>query len=218
MIGDRIKEIKSKLPDGVDLCAVSKYHPAEMIHEAYDCGQRIFGESHVQELMKKYEILPKDIKWHFIGHLQTNKVKYIAPFVSLIHSVDTPKLLAEINRQGIKCGRRIPCLLQLHVAQEETKFGFTVDELKDYLLNGEWRNMEGIDIQGIMCMATNTDDEERILNDFRTANEFSRFCAERFGDTFRIRSWGMSGDYLLAVREGSNLVRIGSKIFGERVY
>ncbi len=218
MIGDRIKEIKSMLPDGVDLCAVSKYHPAEMIQEAYDCGQRIFGESHVQELMKKYEILPKDIKWHFIGHLQTNKVKYIAPFVSLIHSVDTPKLLAEINRQGIKCGRRIPCLLQLHVAQEETKFGFTVDELKDYLLNGEWRNMEGIDIQGIMCMATNTDDEERILNDFRTANEFSRFCAERFGDTFRIRSWGMSGDYLLAVREGSNLVRIGSKIFGERVY
>ena len=218
MIGDRIKEIKAQLPDGVDLCAVSKYHPAEMIQEAYDCGQRIFGESHVQELMKKYEILPKDIKWHFIGHLQTNKVKYIAPFVSLIHSVDTAKLLAEINRQGIKCGRRIPCLLQLHVAQEETKFGFTVDELKDYLLNGEWRNMEGIDIQGIMCMATNTDDEERILNDFRTANEFSRFCAERFGDTFRIRSWGMSGDYLLAVREGSNLVRIGSKIFGERVY
>lgn len=218
MIGDRIKEIKAQLPYGVDLCAVSKYHPAEMIHEAYDCGQRIFGESHVQELMKKYEILPKDIKWHFIGHLQTNKVKYIAPFVSLIHSVDTPKLLAEINRQGIKCGRRIPCLLQLHVAQEETKFGFTVDELKDYLLNGEWRNMEGIDIQGIMCMATNTDDEERILNDFRTANEFSRFCAERFGNTFRIRSWGMSGDYLLAVREGSNLVRIGSKIFGERVY
>lgn len=218
MIGDRIKEIKAQLPYGVDLCAVSKYHPAEMIQEAYDCGQRIFGESHVQELMKKYEILPKDIKWHFIGHLQTNKVKYIAPFVSLIHSVDTPKLLAEINRQGIKCGRRIPCLLQLHVAREETKFGFTVDELKDYLLNGEWRNMEGIDIQGIMCMATNTDDEERILNDFRTANEFSRFCAERFGDTFRIRSWGMSGDYLLAVREGSNLVRIGSKIFGERVY
>ena len=218
MIGDRIKEIKAQLPDGVDLCAVSKYHPAEMIQEAYDCGQRIFGESHVQELMKKYEILPKDIKWHFIGHLQTNKVKYIAPFVSLIHSVDTAKLLAEINRQGIKCGRRIPCLLQLHVAQEETKFGFTVDELKDYLLNGEWRNMEGIDIQGIMCMATNTDDEERILNDFRTANEFSRFCAERIGDTFRIRSWGMSGDYLLAVREGSNLVRIGSKIFGERVY
>lgn len=218
MIGDRIKEIKAQLPYGVDLCAVSKYHPAEMIQEAYDCGQRIFGESHVQELMKKYEILPKDIKWHFIGHLQTNKVKYIAPFVSLIHSVDTPKLLAEINRQGIKCGRRIPCLLQLHVAQEETKFGFTVDELKDYLLNGEWRNMEGIDIQGIMCMATNTDDEERILNDFRTANEFSRFCAERIGDTFRIRSWGMSGDYLLAVREGSNLVRIGSKIFGERVY
>ena len=117
MIGDRIKEIKAQLPDGVDLCAVSKYHPAEMIQEAYDCGQRIFGESHVQELMKKYEILPKDIKWHFIGHLQTNKVKYIAPFVSLIHSVDTPKLLAEINRQGIKCGRRIPCLLQLHVAQ-----------------------------------------------------------------------------------------------------
>lgn len=218
MIGDRIKEIKAQLPYGVDLCAVSKYHPAEMIQEAYDCGQRIFGESHVQELMKKYEILPKDIKWHFIGHLQTNKVKYIAPFVSLIHSVDTPKLLAEINRQGIKCGRRIPCLLQLHVAREETKFGFTVDELKDYLLNAEWRNMEGIDIQGIMCMATNTDDEERILNDFRTANEFSRFCAERFGDTFRIRSWGMSGDYLLAVREGSNLVRIGSKIFGERVY
>ena len=218
MISDNINAIKAELPDGVVLCAVSKYHPAEMISEAYDGGQRVFGESHVQELMKKYEVLPKDIEWHFIGHLQTNKVKYIAPFISLIHSVDTPKLLAEINKQGIKCARRIPCLLQLHVAMEETKFGFSVDELREYLQNGEWREMNGIDIQGIMCMASNTDDEERILADFRTANEFSRYCAETFGNSFRIRSWGMSGDYLLAVREGSNLVRIGSKIFGERVY
>lgn len=218
MISDRIKELKAELPNGVVLCAVSKYHPSEMIREAYDSGQRIFGESHVQELMKKYEVLPKDIEWHFIGHLQTNKVKYIAPFISLIHSVDTPKLLAEINKQGIKCGRRIPCLLQLHVAMEETKFGFSVDELKEYLQNSEWREMNGIDIQGIMCMASNTDDEERILTDFRTANEFARYCAEKYGNSFRIRSWGMSGDYLLAIRQGSNLVRIGSKIFGKRVY
>ena len=218
MISERITAIKDELPEGVVLCAVSKYHPAEMILEAYNGGQRVFGESHVQELMRKYEVLPKDIEWHFIGHLQTNKVKYIAPFVSLIHSVDSPRLLAEINKQGVKCGRRIPCLLQLHVAMEETKFGFTTDELREYLTGGEWREMDGVDIQGIMCMASNTDDQERILADFRTANQFSGFCTEKFGNSFRIRSWGMSGDYPLAVREGSNLVRIGSKIFGERVY
>ncbi len=218
MISENIRNIKDELPEGVMLCAVSKYHPVEVIQEAYECGQRIFGESHVQELMGKYQVLPKDIEWHFIGHLQTNKVKYIAPFISLIHSVDTPKLLAEINRQGIKCCRRIPCLLQLHVAQEETKFGFTVNELKEYLLKREWCDMEGIDIKGIMCMASNTDNQERILQDFRTANEFSRFCVRNFGNTFSMRSWGMSGDFLLAVREGSNIVRIGSKIFGERQY
>ncbi len=218
MIADAIRRIESELPEGVSLCAVSKYHPAEMIMQAYGCGQRIFGESHVQELMKKYEALPKDIKWHFIGHLQTNKVRYIAPFVDLIHSVDSTRLLSEINKQGIKHGRRIPCLLQLHVAREETKFGFTVDELREFMLDGQWRDMSGVDLQGIMCMATNTDDADRILEDFHKANEFYRFCNECAGTHFKIRSWGMSGDYHLAIREGSNLVRIGTMIFGERIY
>lgn len=218
MIVEKIRQIKSELPEGVRLCAVSKYHPAEMILEAYNGGQRIFGESHVQELMKKYDVLPKDIEWHFIGHLQTNKVKYIAPFIDLIHSVDSPRLLSEINRQGIRHDRKIPCLLQLHVAREETKFGFSIDELRDYLADGQWHDMSGVELQGIMCMATNTEDHNRILQDFHLANEFYKYCSKSFGKQFRIRSWGMSGDYHLAIEEGSNLVRIGSMIFGDRVY
>ena len=138
MIGEEIKRITAELPDGVRLVAVSKFHPEEAVMEAYGAGQRIFGESHVQELQRKHETLPSDIEWHFIGHLQTNKVKYIAPYVALIHAVDTPKLLAEIDKQGVKCGRRIPCLLQLHVAQEETKFGFTPEEAEELLREGAW--------------------------------------------------------------------------------
>ena len=221
MIGDRIRTILSTLPQGVSLCAVSKYHPVEAIQEAYDAGQRIFGESHVQELRQKQPALPQDIEWHFIGHLQTNKVKYIAPYISLIHSVDSPRLLQEINRQALRAGRVIPCLLQLHVAQEDTKFGFTPQECLEYLRTGEYRTLTGIRITGIMCMATNTDSEERILQDFSLANNLFHQCRAEFPDlaeSMITRSWGMSDDYPLAIQQGSTLVRIGSSIFGARQY
>lgn len=223
IITENLKSIKSQLPDGVKLCAISKYHPSSMIEEAHTAGQRIFGESHVQELMQKTDELSayKDIEWHFIGHLQTNKVKYIAPFISLIHAVDTPKLLKEISKQGLKCNRQIPCLMQLHVAQEETKFGFTPDELMEYLKTGEWKTLTGADIRGIMCMASNTDDEERIHRDFQTAVQFIWRCSQEIPEMashLSIRSWGMSGDYPIAIQEESNMVRVGTAIFGPRVY
>ena len=202
--------------------AVSKFHPEEALMEAYDAGQRVFGESHVQEMQRKYEALPKDIEWHFIGHLQTNKVKYIAPYVSLIHAVDTPKLLAEISKQGIRCGRRIPCLLQLHVAQEETKFGFSVEEAEDFLKGGEWREMEGAEIRGIMCMASLTDDEQQIAREFETARQFYAHARAQYfkeeGSQFCECSWGMSDDYPIAIQHGSTMIRVGSKIFGQRQY
>lgn len=221
MIDERIKQIRSSLPDNVRLCAVSKYHPAEMIKEAYDAGQRIFGESHVQELQQKHPILPNDIEWHFIGHLQTNKVKYIAPYISLIHAVDSPRLLSEINKQALKNNRQIRCLLQLHVAEEESKFGFTPGECMEYLKSGEYRKLNGVVLSGIMCMATNTDDEARIRNDFRAARMFYEECCNTFPDLkecMEYCSWGMSDDYLIAIEEGSNIVRIGSSIFGQRIY
>lgn len=221
MVSQRIKEIRATLPPGVSLCAVSKYHPADLIREAYEAGQRIFGESHVQELQQKQATLPTDIQWHFIGHLQTNKVKYIAPYISLIHSVDSPRLLCEINKQALRNNRRIPCLLQLHVAQEETKFGFTPEECLEYLRSKEYTTLSGISIAGIMCMATNTDDNSRIRSDFHTANLFFNQCRTEFPDLatdMTIRSWGMSEDYRLAIEEGSNMVRIGSSIFGPREY
>ena len=217
MITERINEIKRNLPDGVRLVAVSKYHPVEMIQEAYDGGQRIFGESHVQELVQKYEVLPKDIEWHFIGHLQTNKVKYIAPFVSLIHAVDSEHLLKEINKQAKKCGRIIPVLMQVHVAKEETKFGFLPDELLAFMKSGVWRQYENVSICGLMCMATNTDDETQIASEFEQARELFVQCST-FNVQWKERSWGMSDDYPIAVAHGSNMIRIGSLIFGERVY
>lgn len=221
MVSERIKEILGTLPEGVQLCAVSKYHPAEMIQEAYDAGQRIFGESHVQELQQKQASLPADIEWHFIGHLQTNKVKYIAPYISLIHAVDSPRLLAEINKQALRNNRQIRCLLQLHVAEEDTKFGFTTEECLEYLRSGAYKELPGVIISGIMCMATNTDDEERIRRDFKTANNFFKQCKEEFpelAENMCIRSWGMSDDHPIAIQEGSNMVRIGSSIFGHRIY
>ncbi len=173
MISDILQEIKRELPEGTRLVAVSKYHPVSALQEAYDAGQRIFGESHVQELQMKRERLPQeDIEWHFIGHLQTNKVKYIAPYISLIHAVDTPKLLAEISRQGVRCGRHIPCLLELHVAQEETKYGFSLEECETYLASGTWQALSGAEIRGVMCMASNVDDERQIAQEFETANQF----------------------------------------------
>ena len=218
---ERINSILQTLPEGVRLVAVSKYHPASMIQEAYDGGQRIFGESHVQELVQKHDALPKDIEWHFIGHLQTNKVKYIAPFVSLIHAVDSEHLLKEIDKQAKRCGRVIPVLMQVHVAKEETKFGFLPDELLEFMKSGIWQQYENVSIEGLMCMATNTDDEALIASEFEQARQLFETIVKLTNciiTQWKKRSWGMSDDYLIAVRHGSNMVRIGSLIFGERVY
>lgn len=220
-ISNIISEIKAKLPEGTRLVAVSKYHPAELIREAYEGGQRVFGESHVQELQQKVKVLPKDIEWHFIGHLQTNKVKYLAPYISLIHAVDTLKLLAEINKQAAKCQRCIDVLLQLHIAQEETKYGFTPEECEAMLEEGSWREMMNVRIVGIMCMASNIDDDEQIGQEFAMARSCFEKLKDRFfkADTsFRECSMGMSDDYPIAIQHGSTLVRIGSKIFGLRQY
>ena len=214
----RINEIKQTLPEGVKLVAVSKYHPASMIQEAYDGGQRIFGESHVQELVAKYEALPKDIEWHFIGHLQTNKVKYIAPFVSLIHAVDSEHLLKEIDKQAKRCGRIIPVLLEVHVAKEETKYGFSPDELLRFMKSGTWQQYTNVSICGLMCMATNTDDAALIASEFGQARQLFLQIKEFGGDHWAECSWGMSDDYPIAVQHGSTMVRIGSLIFGERRY
>ena len=224
MIAEEIHKITEQLPTGVRLVAVSKYHPAEAIREAYAAGQRIFGESHAQELQQKHADLAdlQGIEWHFIGHLQTNKVKYIAPYVSLVHAVDSPRLLAEINKQALKIGRRIPCLLQLHVAQEETKFGFTPDEAKAYLDSGEWQQLTGVQLAGAMAMATNTDDTRRIRDDFHRARQFFDDVKNTFFNTpdsiFTELSMGMSDDWHIAIEEGSTLIRIGTTIFGQRQY
>jgi len=215
-----IKEIKQDLPLDVQLVAVSKFHPSSMIEDAYAGGQRLFGENHVQELQQKHEVLPRDIEWHFIGHLQTNKVKYIAPYVHLIHAVDTHKLLQEINKQAEKNNRIIDCLLELHIAQEETKYGFSVDELYNYVKQGEWKQLNNVRICGLMCMASNVEDEAQIASEFQKAEKLFNTIKKEFftqQDYFTIRSWGMSDDYPIAVKYGSNMVRIGSKIFGPRV-
>lgn len=220
-IGQNIDLIKGGLTEGVRLVAVSKYRPVEDLQAAYDAGQRIFGESHAQEVMAKESVLPKDIEWHFIGHLQTNKVKYIAPFVSLIHSVDSLKLLKEIDKQAAKNGRMIDCLLQIHIAEEETKFGLDEEELAKLLESEEYRSLKNIRIDGLMCMATNTDDEEQIRREFRQVKKiFDRIKNECFptSEHFKELSMGMSDDYHIAMEEGSTLVRVGSKIFGLRNY
>ena len=217
----QIKEIQAGLPAHVRLVAVSKFHPIEALEEAYATGQRIFGESKVQEMTAKYEALPKDIEWHFIGHLQTNKIKYMAPYVALIHGVDSWKLLSEINKQAHKAGRIIPCLLQIHIAQEDTKFGFSMDECKQMLDEGLWKDLKNIQIAGVMGMATNTDDLTTIQAEFKTlASFFHEMKNRHFKDipTFKEISMGMSDDYPWAIQAGSTLVRIGSKIFGERHY
>jgi len=216
-----LKEVLSELPAGVRLVAVSKFHPNEALEAAYVAGQRIFGESHVQEMTQKYETLPKDIEWHFIGHLQTNKVKYMAPYVSMIHAIDSYKLLAEVDKQAAKVNRIIPCLLQIHVAQEETKFGFTFDECRELLEAGEWKTLKNIHIAGIMGMASNVDDNEQIKSEFCSLNRFFKEIKQAYfadSEDFKEISMGMSHDYPLAVEAGSTLVRVGSKIFGERNY
>lgn len=221
MISEQIKSIQESLPEGVRLIAVSKFHPNEAILEAYKAGQRLFGENHVQELIAKHESLPSDIKWHFIGHLQTNKVKYIAPFISLIHGIDTPKLLKVVDKEGAKVGRVIPCLLQIHIATEETKFGFSREECLEMLSSGIVSELQHVQICGLMGMATNTDDEAQIREEFHTLHSlFEELKKSYFKDapTFKELSMGMSDDYPIAIEEGSTLIRVGTKIFGERDY
>ncbi len=218
---DNIIKIRSALPDSVKLVAVSKFHPAEVIKEAYGAGQKIFGESRVQELLAKKESLPSDIEWHFIGHLQTNKVKNIVPFITLIHSGDSERVLAEINRCAEKAGRKVNVLLQLHVAQEETKTGFTPDELALYMERGDWRAFTSIAISGVMGMASFVEDELQIRREFTAIrNVFDELRRRYFQDdgNFSVCSMGMSHDYRIAVECGSTMVRIGTTIFGEREY
>lgn len=216
---ERLKAIKEQLPPAVNLVAVSKFHPQSALLEAYNVGQRIFGESRVQELVEKYQTLPQDISWHFIGHLQVNKVKYIAPFVELIHAVDSLKLLIEIDKQGCRNNRRIPCLLQVHVAQEEGKFGFYPNELRTFLEEGSWKELPNAHIVGMMCMASYTDDDEQIRSEFQIAQQLFQWAkSTHFADDpeFVNCSWGMSDDYPLAIETGSTMIRVGSSIFGAR--
>ena len=220
-IADNLKQVLAELPQGVRLVAVSKFHPNEAIEEAYQAGQRIFGESKVQEMTAKYESLPKDIEWHFIGHLQSNKIKYMIPYVTMIHGIDTYKLLAEVNKQAGKAGRTVNCLLQIHVAQEETKFGFSPEECREILDAGEWKALAHVRICGLMGMASNTDNIEQINGEFRLLSSLFKEIKENWfadSDVFRELSMGMSHDYHEAIASGSTLVRVGSKIFGEREY
>ena len=220
-VAGKLREVKSNIPEGVTLVAVSKFHPNEYIEAAYAEGQRVFGESHEQELSKKYDTLPKDIQWHFIGHLQTNKVKYIAPYISMVDAVDSLKLLKEINKQAAKHDRVIDVLLDLHIAQEATKYGLTIDACRQLLDDGEWRNLNNVRICGLMMMASNTDDENQIRSEFIQAADFiDEVKAKYFADAaaFCQRSWGMSHDYKIAVECRSTMVRVGTTIFGPRVY
>lgn len=220
-IKEIINEIKSELPQSTRLVAVSKFHPAEAISEAYDGGQRIFGESKVQELEEKYKVLPKDIEWHFIGHLQTNKVKYIAPYISMIHAVDSYKLLCEINKQAQKANRVIKCLLEIHIAKEDSKYGFSFESCRQMLDTEDWKGLENVSVCGVMGMATFTDDDAEIRNEFKSLHDFFTELKNSYfsnDDNFREISMGMSDDYPIAIEEGSTMIRVGSKIFGVRNY
>ncbi|HET6556904.1 MAG TPA: YggS family pyridoxal phosphate-dependent enzyme [Prolixibacteraceae bacterium] len=220
-VAENIDKIKATLPAHVQLVAVSKTKPNELILEAYHHGQKIFGENKVQEMTGKYESLPKDIEWHFIGHLQTNKIKYIVPFVHLIHGVDTFKLLKSIDSEAKKAGRIISCLMQFHIAEEETKFGLSIEEATEILDSEEFKKLHNIRLCGVMGMATYTEDENQVRKEFALLKSYfdhlkSKYFASDAG--FREISMGMSGDYLLAIEEGSTMIRIGSNIFGERNY
>ena len=220
-IHQNIQSVRQHIPSHVRLVCVSKFHPNESIIEAYESGERIFGESKVQELCGKQETLPQDISWHFIGHLQTNKIKYIVPFVSLIHGVDSYKLLEEINKQAAKAGKVVNCLLQIHIAQEETKFGFSKEELLEVMESGAWQELKNVSICGLMGMATFTSNSEQIRTEFCGLKTlFDQVKTTYFVDesSFCELSMGMSDDYQPAIAEGSTLVRVGSKIFGTRVY
>jgi pyridoxal phosphate enzyme (YggS family) len=216
-IASNLSSIKNKLPQNIELVAVSKTKPNEDILEAYQAGQRIFGENKIQEMASKYEALPKDIEWHMIGHVQTNKIKFMAPFVSLVHGVDREKVLKELNKQAQKNERIIKCLLQVHIAQEETKFGFDSGELDSVLNNrSEYTHVE---IVGLMGMASNTDNEDQVRGEFKTLKTLFDTISERYGlDSFNTLSMGMSGDFSIAIEEGSTMIRVGSSIFGARNY
>ncbi len=221
MIQENLKRIMATIPAGVTLLAVSKTKPESDIVEAYEYGVRDFGENKVQEMTRKYEALPKDIRWHLIGHLQTNKVKYIAPFVHLVHSVDSLKLLAEIDKEAKKCNRVISCLLQFHTASEETKFGLLKEEAVQILESESYKQMQNVKICGVMGMATNTDDTNLIRQEFKNLKSIFDYLKSNYfaeSQCFETISMGMSEDYQIAIEEGSTIVRVGSSIFGERDY
>lgn len=219
-VKDNLDKIRKEIPQHVHLVAVSKTHPIEKIQEAYEAGQRIFGENKIQEMTQKWEQLPKDIQWHMIGHVQTNKVKYMAPYVQIVHSVDRLKLLKEINKQAKKWKRTIGCLLQVHIAEEDTKFGMNQEELLQLIHSEEFKQMENIKVMGLMGMATFTDDENQIRKEFQTLkNIFDYVQPYQLPNChFEQLSMGMSGDYPIAIEEGSTMIRVGSAIFGERNY
>lgn len=221
-ITNNLQQILKHVPPHVSLVAVSKYHEVPELKEAYDAGQRIFGESKAQELIQKHEELPLDgIQWHFIGHLQSNKIKFIAPFVSLIHSIDSLRLLKNVNKEALKVDRIIPCLIQLHIADEDSKYGFTFKECKELFKSNLLEELNNVKIVGLMGMATNTDDMQKVSNEFQELKDFFDFCKEEFFSnetSFKELSMGMSHDYQLAIAKGSTLIRVGSKIFGERIY
>lgn len=217
-IKSEIERLRSELPEGVKLLAVSKFHPVEALQEAYDAGQRAFGESRPQELKAKQAVLPDDIEWHMIGHLQTNKIKYIAPYVHLIESLDSERLAEAIEKEAAKCGRTIDCLLEIHVTAEESKSGWDYAELLAFVRSGGFEAMPHIRLRGVMGMATFTDDEATVRGDFKRLNECFTELKEHFGAEFDTLSMGMSDDYPIAIEYGSTEVRIGSTIFGTREY
>ena len=217
-IRTEIERLREELPEDVKLLAVSKFHPVEALREAYDAGQRAFGESRPQELKLKAEVMPRDVEWHMIGHLQTNKVKYIVPFVTLIESLDSERLAQEINRQAERCGRVIDCLFEIHITDEESKSGWAYDELMSFVSGGGFQAYPNIRVRGVMGMATFTDDEAVVRRDFKRLAECKAELSEYFGEEFDTLSMGMSDDYRIALEYGTTEVRIGSTIFGAREY
>ncbi len=218
-VRDNIDKLRETVPADVKIVAVSKFHSNDEILEAYNDGQRLFGESRVQELAAKQPALPDDVKWHFVGSLQRNKVKFIAPFINLIHSLDSERLMLEIDKQAAANNRKISCLLQLHIADEETKSGFSPDECRQFLAGGKWRECENIQFSGVMGMATYTDDQDQVRSEFRLIKSlFDEFKSHYFSndDNFKEISMGMSGDYPIAIEEGATIIRVGTLIFGER--
>lgn len=221
MIQENLNKVRATIPSNVTLIAVSKTKPIADLQEAYDAGQRIFGENKALEMRDKHQELPKDIQWHFIGHLQTNKIKYIAPFVTLIHSIDSASLLEAVNKEAVKNNRIIDCLLQFHIAQEDTKFGLDVEEAINMLNSDNFKNLKNINIVGVMGMATFTDDVNQVRNEFKSLKNIFDTLKDNYfkdNDSFKEISMGMSDDYSIAIEEGATMVRVGSKIFGARNY